>query len=1092
MATTLRNKIAGAADFGHLREAGIRLFELLTGKVWTDYNTHDPGVTILEACLYALTESSYKADQPVQNLLQDSGSSFVTAPLSLYNRPVTLNDLRKLLIDIYGISNSWFVEQDQPQPPLFIVPATGKINMTSGDLLAVKGLLDVYLELSSSELKILDPTLNFSDAELNGNILRSPTPASFPIIGGSENYFAEFAFPYWESFPLEWQSPIAIGSIVIAGGIPAGIVYNNTDDVFTASVNVNYNVTLSFSFGVIVKMTPFYAKTVPLATLQTFIGNLLSDITATGLIQRLNKKIVTITHSVRGVHETLEENRLLGTVYNSIDAARMQEIVVKADILVTETVDPEQLVTNLFLNIDRYLSPLPASYSEEELRGLGYTSDLIYNGPLLNNGFLLDKSLIPPSGDTVLFASDIIHAMTGDTQGDFSGDTYKILSFSFSACLNNYIIAGPSSNSLTLSNSERYRPRFSVLKSDIRLFREGSVKEIVYDKDKVVNDFMTGSVRSIKRIKLTHEKKVVLDHTGTISDNSYYSIQHDFPVAYGIGKGTISLSASADRMAKSRQLKAYLLFFEQILADQENQINNLPQILSLDPDLSSMAPSQPLYTIPDIAPLLVAYLGSGMSFEDFMNDPSNAYVTSIRNAMESPDLFFQRRNRFLDHLLARFGEDLSSYTTLMLSRLFTDPAQTIPGHMTTQWKILQDKLRLLTEIGTLEGDRGLGPDFKKFIVLNQFSPGQWRWEITDPDNNIVLLAGSNILANAPNCFNDLFSFIASIGKPACYVISAAAPFQVSFRLNPPAGSINAASPITFAVLADAQARVARIVELCSIIWNSENVSGLEKKVARQTGIPGYHLRNLVDLDPDDLFVFGFDGLQFNFSAVIDGFDKPLQSAVSFAAIATARTTADKVVKAANVPANYSSVITGPVVAIRISDISGVLATISVNNTPGINITKLVDQLVVFFSRKFGTQEGLYLVEHISLLPQANTINGILLETVFLSNPYLYQLSIIVPDGTDPGLLAAPLPARLTDTDFRVLLEKQVQQECPAHMFPFFIYPNPAGMSTFQGLYKQWRLWKHIVNNGLAALEPVQTNLVQWMNTSKPQYPAFIN
>ncbi len=1087
MATTLRNKINESTDYGHMREAGIRLFELLTGNVWTDYNTHDPGVTILEAFLYALTETTYKADQPIQDLLQYSGSSFVTAPLSLYNRPVTIFDLRKMLIDIPGISNSWVAEQEMPQPPLYINPATKGINMSSGDLLPVKGLLDVYLELSSSEMTASD----FSDAELNGNILRSSAPVSFPVLGGFEYYFVEFAFPYWESFPVEWQSAIVIlpGSIIV----PGGVVYNATDNVFTASVKVNYNTTLSFSFGVVIKMTPFYTRTEPLASLQTSILNLLTDTGSAGLIQRLNKKIITITDSIRGVHVKLAENRMLGTVYSSVDAARMQEIAVQMDILVTESVNPEQLVTNIFLNLDKSLSPLPASYSKDELLDLGYTLEQIYNGPLLNNGFLQDSSLIPRSGDTKLFASDIISALTGERESDFSSDSFKVLSFSFSGYLNNYIISGPSSDSLTLANSERYRPRFSVIKSDIRLFREGSVKEIKYDKNKVVTDFKDASARSIKRINLHHDLTVEFDHTASVfPDNNYYSLQNDFPVTYGIGKGTLTFSSSADRIAKSRQLKAYLLFFEQILADQENQINNLSQIFSLDPELSSMTPSQPLYSVPDIAPLLLSFLGSGMSFEDFINDAANAYMNALRTASESRALFFQRRNRFLDHLLARFGEDISAYTSLMLSKGFNDPTQTIPDRKSAEWKVLQDKLRLLKEIGTLEGERNLAPDHKRFIVLNELNVGQWRWEITDPDNNIVLLAGSNLLADALSCFDELFSFISTIGNPACFVISAAAPFQITFHTHPPAGAANAASPVTFAVLSDAQVHIIRIIELCSIIWNSQNISGLEKKVTRQTGFPEYRLRNLVDLSLDDLFVFGFDGVLFNFSADIDGFDKKLVSAATFPLLVTARTVADQVVKAASFPANYSAITAGPFINIGISDISGLLATITIDNSPGLNIDKRIDELVVFFSRKFGSQEGFYLVEHIGLLPQTTTITGILSTTNFLSNPYLYQLSIIVPDGTDPGLLSAPLPTRLSDTDFRVLLEKQIQKECPAHLFPFFIYPNAALMSDFQLFFKRWRLSKHIVNNDLAMLEPIQSDIVQWMNTSKPQYPVFIN
>jgi hypothetical protein len=207
---------------------------------------------------------------------------------------------------------------------------------------------------------------------------------------------------------------------------------------------------------------------------------------------------------------------------------------------------------------------------------------------------------------------------------------------------------------------------------------------------------------------------------------------------------------------------------------------------------------------------------------------------------------------------------------------------------------------------------------------------------------------------------------------------------------------------------------------------------------------------------------------------------------------TARTIADQVIKAGNNPLNYSTVTAGPVINIQISDITGLLARIPVNNIPGLQVNKLIEKLAVFFNRRFGSQEGFYLIEHITLLPEVKTAAGILSPTVFLSNPYLYQLSVIVPDGTDIGLVSALLPNRLTDTDFRILLEKQFQKECPAHVFPFFIYPNAPGLSIFQGLYKRWRMWKHVLNNDILILEPIQTNLIQWLNTSNPKYPDYIN
>ncbi len=43
-------------DFNRLRETGIKHLEELGSDLWTDFNLHDPGITILETLVYALTD----------------------------------------------------------------------------------------------------------------------------------------------------------------------------------------------------------------------------------------------------------------------------------------------------------------------------------------------------------------------------------------------------------------------------------------------------------------------------------------------------------------------------------------------------------------------------------------------------------------------------------------------------------------------------------------------------------------------------------------------------------------------------------------------------------------------------------------------------------------------------------------------------------------------------------------------------------------------------------------------------------------------------------------------------------------------------
>ena len=58
-------------NFGVPNE-GIELVQALSANNWTDYNLHDPGVTILEQLCFALTELGYRAGFPVKDQLAET------------------------------------------------------------------------------------------------------------------------------------------------------------------------------------------------------------------------------------------------------------------------------------------------------------------------------------------------------------------------------------------------------------------------------------------------------------------------------------------------------------------------------------------------------------------------------------------------------------------------------------------------------------------------------------------------------------------------------------------------------------------------------------------------------------------------------------------------------------------------------------------------------------------------------------------------------------------------------------------------------------------------------------------------------------
>jgi hypothetical protein len=101
----------GAADsplsFESLRTEGLRLAQTLSGHTWTDYNLHDPGVTMLEQLCYALTDLVYRTDFPVADHLRAPRSAGIEyAKLSLHPpqdvfpcRATSAADYRRVLLD---------------------------------------------------------------------------------------------------------------------------------------------------------------------------------------------------------------------------------------------------------------------------------------------------------------------------------------------------------------------------------------------------------------------------------------------------------------------------------------------------------------------------------------------------------------------------------------------------------------------------------------------------------------------------------------------------------------------------------------------------------------------------------------------------------------------------------------------------------------------------------------------------------------------------------------------------------------------------------------------------------------------------------
>src|SRR5882762_1725660 len=107
-----------AEDFYRLRREGIGFIEQMASGLWTDYNTHDPGITILEALCYAITDLAYRINWDIKDILAPTiapadpaqpypDQAFFTAREILTVHPTSPNDFRRLLIDLEQVRNAW-------------------------------------------------------------------------------------------------------------------------------------------------------------------------------------------------------------------------------------------------------------------------------------------------------------------------------------------------------------------------------------------------------------------------------------------------------------------------------------------------------------------------------------------------------------------------------------------------------------------------------------------------------------------------------------------------------------------------------------------------------------------------------------------------------------------------------------------------------------------------------------------------------------------------------------------------------------------------------------------------------------------------
>ncbi|WP_216698881.1 hypothetical protein, partial [Arthrobacter sp. H20] len=443
--------LRAAEDFYRLRREGIGHIEQAGSDDWTDYNTHDPGISILEALAYTITELAHRTGFPIEDILASSAKdasasdpypdqAFYTARTILTVNPTTVEDVRRLLIDVDPVRNAWVRCGACADAPFFAWcengafvlahdpsqrsdPATGMVRVEP------RGLYSVLLELEA------DAT--FGDLN-DRKIVRRRTVTDTE--GRRRPLTIEVRFPEWglarrderqrlagdkDQFTLSVTGPHRTTS----GTVPVddAELRNHWFEAFY----IDYGIELADSTTIAIgnaSVRLFGDGAVRRQTTVTELLAWLGDATPEGFVDPYRGKLSIIDAAVRSATSVVGSHRNLDEDFARVELVGIAEIAVCADVEVEPTADIDLVQARIWYEIERYLDPPVEFFSLDELRAAGAAVEAIFDGPELVNGFLTAEGPSDTELRGELRVSDILNRLI-DIEGVVSVDNLLLTAY---------------------------------------------------------------------------------------------------------------------------------------------------------------------------------------------------------------------------------------------------------------------------------------------------------------------------------------------------------------------------------------------------------------------------------------------------------------------------------------------------------------------------------------------------------------------------------------------------------------------------------------------------------------------------------------
>jgi len=616
-------ELKNSQSFELLKELGLKHIETLSSSLWTDYNEHDPGITLMEVLAYAITDLGYRTGYDVKDILtaenealNNHNETFHKAAEILPCNQVTELDLREILIDIKGVRNAW----------IKIAP--------------------------------------------------------------------EFENTYWVDYDAS--------------------VLSTTDPASTTEEEVTF---LNGLYHIVVEFDRLVITMDQDPSERVVEEQKVLDLARTKLMEYRNFCEDYFT----GERTYKLSNTPVTEVVTKPEA--FEKIVLWADVEVLPESDMEKVHAQIYFDVEQFLIPYASFYTLKERLSKSKTIDEIFEGPLLENGFIDEEELSKIELFESIHTSDLYQVVM-DVPGVKAIKTLKIA---------NYISENgvePLYDITIWENGELSLPKLLEVRGQewcLPLSSDGeNCRFFELMLDVVVPDLSDPINKTVKFYTGENSVPVALDTAKTLDQlnilrqndrkrrerldqvlfdlevpegtyqaiSEYFPAQNELPLVYGTGVDGLADGVPEERKAQAKQLKGYMLFFEQLLTNYLAQLNNVRHLFSWDETIDKTYFTQLLEGIKDRGDLYVE------EYDSLPLSPAGVLdevrlESLIQADAENEDIFFDRRSRFLNHLIARFNEKFVEYTLIMHS-------------MNMQDRLIPDKAKFLKEYDLISMNRGKG------------------------------------------------------------------------------------------------------------------------------------------------------------------------------------------------------------------------------------------------------------------------------------------------------------------------------------------------------------------------------------------------